>query len=469
MVEKDRNYKSYNKVLVVDDEEVVRDSCRRLLEPAGYELTEARTSSEALRLLDEMEFDLVLTDLKLPDMDGISLLKKIKELMPNTEVIVITGYGTVNTAVQAMKLGAYDYVEKPFRPDELVSLVDRAIERRRLREENIRLKKEVSAQYIKNIIGKSQAMERVFSLISSVAPTASTVLITGESGTGKELVAKAIHYNSPRRDRPFVVVDCGTLPDELIESELFGHKRGAFTGAVSDKKGLLEEADGGTLFFDEIGNLPLALQSKLLRVLQEKEFRPIGAKKTIHIDVRFIAATNRDLKRMVEEGTFREDLFYRLNIFPIHIPPLRERKDDIPLLAYHFLKKYSEELGKEVNSITAEAMKKLISHNWPGNVRELENIIQRAILITQNSTIKAEDISLLEEATTTTVVPRKLEELKELKKALREKSVEDVERMFVLEALRRNEWNVSRAARDVGMKRPNFHALMKKYGISRKG
>jgi DNA-binding NtrC family response regulator len=458
--------KNKARVLIVDDEEIVRESCIKLLKPHGYRVSEAENAGRALKLMETMSFDLVLSDLKLPDASGIELLNDIKEAYPDTEVILVTGYGTVSTAVEAMKLGAYDYVEKPFRPEELVSLAGRAIERKSLREENICLKKELSAQYIKNIVGTSKAMEKVFRLIGTVAPTASTVLITGESGTGKELVARAVHYNSPRKDRPFVVIDCGTLADELIESELFGHKRGSFTGAVTDKKGLIEEAEGGTLFLDEIGNLPLPLQSKLLRVLQEKEYRPVGDKKAAKVDTRFITATNKDLPAMVKAGTFREDLFYRLDIFPIHVPPLRERREDIPLLAYHFLRKYSEELGKEVKNISAEAMRILSSCIWPGNIRELENTIQRAILLADNSTIKPEILSFLT-LSQTEQIPQNIEELKEIKKDLREKSVEEVERVFVTEALKRNEWNISRAASDVGMQRSNFHALIKKHRIAR--
>ncbi len=463
--------KNKARILIVDDEEIVRASCRKLLQPHGYTVSEAEDAGSALKLMETTGFDLVLSDLKLPDASGIELLKDIKEVCPDTEVILITGYGTVSTAVEAMKLGAYDYIEKPFRPEELVSLAGRAIERKSLREENIRLKKELSARYIKNIVGTSKAMERVFRLIGTVAPTASTVLITGESGTGKELVARAIHYNSPRREKPFVVIDCGTLADELIESELFGHKKGSFTGAVSDKKGLIEEAEGGTLFLDEIGNLPLPLQSKLLRVLQEKEYRPVGDKKATKVDTRFITATNKDLPAMVRAGTFREDLYYRLDIFPIHVPPLRERREDIPLLAYHFLRKYSEELCKEVKNISAEAMRILTSCSWPGNIRELENTVQRAILLADNSTIKPETLCFLTLSRTglsqTGQLPRNIEELKEIKKDLREKSTEEVERVFITEALKRNEWNISRAASDVGMQRSNFHALIKKHGISR--
>ncbi|NOX19798.1 MAG: sigma-54-dependent Fis family transcriptional regulator [Nitrospirae bacterium] len=455
------------KILVVDDEEIVRKSCQRILEDFNnMAVLEASSATQALELLKKEDVDIVLSDLKLPDLSGLEVLRQVKEQDPYIEVLIITGHGTVNTAVEAMKLGAYDYIEKPFRPDELKALVLRALERRRLRRENVLLKKELTTHYIKNIVGKSKAMEQVFKLISTVAPTSSIVLITGESGTGKELVARAIHYNSPRKDGPFVVVDCGSIPGELLESELFGHKKGAFTGAVSDKKGLVEQAEGGTLFLDEIGNLPLSLQTKLLRLLQEREYRPVGGKELKKANIRVIAATNQDLKEMVKKGQFREDLFYRLNIFPIHLPPLRVRKEDIPLLANHFLKKYSKELSRDVKKISAEAMKKLIEYDWPGNVRELENTIQRAILLAESDTIDTSDINITPLKTDTTV-PRDVDELKRVKKKLREEAIESVERLFVLEALKRNDWNITRAAKDVGMKRPNFHALMRKYNIKK--
>ncbi len=455
------------KILVVDDEEIVRKSCHRILEDFNnMAVLEASSATQALELLKKEDIDIVLSDLKLPDLSGLEVLRQVKEQDPYIEVLIITGHGTVNTAVEAMKLGAYDYIEKPFRPDELKALVLKALERRRLRRENVLLKKELTTHYIKNIVGKSKAMEQVFKLISTVAPTSSIVLITGESGTGKELVAQAIHYNSPRKDRPFVVVDCGSIPGELLESELFGHKKGAFTGAVSDKKGLVEQAEGGTLFLDEIGNLPLSLQTKLLRLLQEREYRPVGGKELKKANIRVIAATNQDLKEMVKKGQFREDLFYRLNIFPIHIPPLRARKEDIPLLANHFFEKYSKELSRDVKKISAEAMKKLIEYDWPGNVRELENTIQRAILLAESDTIEAQDITITP-LKADTGVPRDAEELKRIKKKLREEAIESVERLFVLEALKRNDWNITRAAKDVGMKRPNFHALMRKYNIKK--
>ncbi len=452
--------------LIIDDEEIIRQACRRILEPEGISMLEAGDATTALKLLEQHEIDLVLTDLRLPDLSGIEVLRRVKEFDPYVEVIIVTGHGSVNTAVEAMKLGAYDYIEKPFRPDELRALVMKALERRRLRKENLSLKKHLSTQYIKNLVGGSRAMAKVYKLISIVAPTSSTVLITGESGTGKELVARAIHFNSPRKDAPFVVVDCGLIPDDLLEAELFGYKKGAFTGALEHRQGLIEDAQGGTLFLDEIGNLPSGLQAKLLRLLQEKEYRPLGARESKRADIRVVAATNRDLKEMVRKGKFREDLFYRLNIFPIHLPPLRERKEDIPLLANHFLRKYSSELGKPIKSITAEAMKRLVEYHWPGNVRELENTIQRAVLLAEGDVIEPASLSLQAEEDSIRV-PGNIEELKELKKRLRQKAVESAERLFVLSALERNSWNITRAAEDVGMQRPNFHALMKKYNIKR--
>ncbi len=455
------------RVLVIDDEEVVRISCKRILEPEGYEVQLLAGPEEAFKILGQKPFDLVLTDLKMPGIGGIEILKRVKEDYPDTEVIIITGYGTVDTAVSAMKLGAYDYIEKPFTPETLSAVVRRAIERRQLLFENLQLKRELSTRYIRNIVGSSKAMEMVFQLIAYVAPTGSTVLITGETGTGKELVARAIHYNSPRKDQPFVVVDCGTIPDNLIESELFGYTKGSFTGAVADKKGLIEEATAGTLFLDEVGNIGPSTQAKLLRVLQEKEFRPIGSKKSIKVDIRFIAATNKDLKAMTEKGLFREDLFYRLNIFPIHIPLLRDRKEDIPILANHFLKKYSNELDKpSVSRISAEAMRLLLSHDWPGNVRELESSIQRAILLCTGKTIEIEHLSFIQPPKSLATIPQNSEELRQVKKNLRHRSIEEIERAFIIEALRRNNWNITHAARDVGMQRTNFQALVKKYRIT---
>ncbi len=457
------------RILVIDDEEIVRLSCTRILEPERYAVSAAASGGEAYALQEQEPFDLVLTDLKLPDTDGLDILKRVKERWPDTNVIIMTGYGTVKTAVRAMQIGAMDYIEKPFIPEELLTTVGKALIRKRLSLEMGAVRHEAAPHYeLGNIIGMSPAMQKVFHLIARVAQTGSTVLVTGESGTGKELVAKAVHYNSPRRDQPFVVVDCTTIPQTLIESELFGHAKGAFTGAVEKRKGLLELAHNGTLFFDEIGNLDLAVQAKLLRVIQEKEFRPVGEQRVVKADIRIISATNKDLLKMTRDGTFREDFFFRLNIFPIHVPPLRERKEDIPLLAYHFLQKYGRELEKEVNHITAEAMRMLISFDWPGNVRQLENVIHRAMILCQDRKLRPDHLASSLDTAATDSVPGTLTELKRRKGALRRKSVVEIEKHFVLEALRRNHGNISRAAAEVGMQRTNFHALMKKHRISAK-
>lgn len=457
------------RVLIIDDEEIVRRSAGKIL--GDHAVTTAPGGKQGLRELRRKPFDLVLTDLRMPGMDGMEVLKAVKELSPETEVVIMTGYGTVKSAVEALRHGAYDYIEKPFTPEALQNVVKRCLEQRRLRMENLMLRQQVRALYsMENMVGSSKPMQRVFELISTVAPAGSTVLLTGESGTGKELVARAIHYNSPRRDGPFVAVDCGAIAEGLMESELFGHTRGAFTGAVTTEKGLLDLADGGTVFFDEISELSPSTQAKLLRVIQEKEFRPVGGRTPVKVDTRVIAATNRDLERMVREGGFREDLYYRLNVFPIHIPPLRERMEDIPALTYHFMKKYSEETGKTVTHITLEAMRSLTARDWPGNVRELENAIHRAVILAKGKTLRAEDLALPGEAAGKAGakdVPATSVELKERKKKLREKSVEDTERAFVLNALERNNWNVTRAAEEVGMQRPNFQALLKKYHLSK--
>ncbi|MDI6727698.1 MAG: sigma-54 dependent transcriptional regulator [Thermodesulfovibrionales bacterium] len=455
-------------ILIVDDEDIVRKSCVRILSPQDYNLETAKNASEALKKLQNESFDLVLADLVMPDVTGIDLLKKIKEDWPETEVIIITGYGTVKTAVDALKYGAYDFIEKPFTPEVLLNSVERCLEKKKLELENIRLRQEINALYsLDNIIGTSKEMQKVFKLIATVAPTGSTVLITGESGTGKELVARAVHYNSARREQPFVVVDCGTIPENLMESELFGHTKGSFTGAIATEKGVLEAANGGTVFLDEISNLPMSMQVKLLRVLQEKEFRPVGSKKTVKIDIRFIAATNRDLSEMVKEGKFREDFFYRLNVFPIDIPPLRYRKEDIPALAYHFLHKYSKEVGRDVPHISAEAMRQLIANDWPGNVRELENVIHRAVIVCEGRMLKPEHIIIPLNREEEIEIPKTLDELKLKKKDLRTRSIEDIEKSFLIAALKRNDWNITKAAAEVGMQRTNFHGLLKKYNISK--
>ena len=457
------------RILVVDDEEIVIRSCLRILEGNGYEIDVAHDGHDALRKVESNTYDVMILDIMMPNLGGLEVLRRVKETHPDIDVIMITGLSQIDTAVQAMKLGAFDYISKPFEPDELKLVVQRARERRQLLQENLNLKSAVSSKYrFDNIIGSSPPMQAVYRLVAQCAPTSSTVLLTGESGTGKELIARAIHYNSLRKDKPFVAVDCNSLSENLLESELFGHVKGAFTGAVTSKKGMFEVAGSGSLFLDEIGNFSPATQAKLLRVLQEREFRAVGDTRTQTANFRLITATNRDLNAMVVAGTFRDDLYYRINIFPIHIPALRDRRDDIPALAYHFLKTFSAELGKKVTDISEGAMSALTNYSWPGNVRELENVIQRAAILTSDTVIRrAHLVNIVDPSRQPEdfAVPRTGDELKRLKKAAREKSVEEIEKQFVLEALKRNQWNVTKSAEDTGLQRPNFQALMKKYAI----
>jgi DNA-binding NtrC family response regulator len=460
------------RILLVDDEEIVIRSCQRILGDGDYDVVAVSDGQEALRRVEEGHFDVIILDIMMPGIDGMEVLRRVKETHPDIDVIMVTGLSQIDTAVQSMKMGAFDYLPKPFDPDELKLVVERALERRRLLQENVQLKGEVSSKYrFENIIGSSPAMQQVYRLIAQCAPTNSTVLITGESGTGKEQIARAIHYNSLRKDRPFVAVDCNSLTETLLESELFGHIKGAFTGAVASKKGMFEVARGGSLFLDEIGNISLSTQAKLLRVLQEREFRAVGDTHTQTADIRLITATNKDLKAMIAAGSFREDLFYRINIFPIHMPALRERRDDIPALAFHFLKLFRDELGKEVTEISEDAMSALTQYDWPGNVRELENVVQRAMILASDKVVRRAHLGHIAEQTWQSDVeaPKNADELKRIKKAAREKSVENIEKSFVLEALKRNDWNVTRSAEETGMQRPNFQALMKKYDIRVRG
>ncbi len=457
------------RVLAVDDEEVVCDSIRRVLSQEGYLLTTTTSSREGLDLIRKEAFDLLLLDIKMPDIDGIEFLREARASSPETEVVIITGYATIETAVEAIKLGAFDYLEKPVSPPQLIVAAARALERKHLVDLTRRLRSELETRHkIGNVICSSSKMRKVMELVARVAPANSTVLITGDTGTGKDMIARAIHYNSPRREAPFVVVDCASLSESLLESELFGHVRGAFTGAVRDRKGLAETARGGTLFLDEISTISAQVQGSLLRLIQEHEIRPVGSDKAVAVDVRLIAATNRDLQELVQEGTFREDLFYRLSVFTIRLPALRERREEIPLLAHHFVKRFSEELEKEIDGITPQAMAILETHDWPGNVRELENVVERAVLLADGRFIGAEAIPLDEEnpGPPWNHIPDDAKTLVEIKKELRSEAVERLERMFVLKALRSAEWNVTRAARAVGMQRPNFHALMRKFGIT---
>jgi DNA-binding NtrC family response regulator len=460
------------RILIVDDEEIVLRSCLRILGGGDYAVESAQDGLEALRKIEEDHFDVLVLDIMMPKIGGLEVLQRVKESHPDIDVIMITGLSQIETAVKAMKLGAFDYLPKPFDPDELKLVVKRALERRQLLRENVDLRNEVSAKYrFENIIGSSPRMQGVFRLVAKCAPTSSTVLLTGESGTGKELIARAIHYNSLRKDRPFVAVDCNALSEGLLESEMFGHVKGSFTGAVASKKGMFEIADNGTLFLDEIGNLSLTTQAKLLRVIQEREFRPVGDTRTQGANFRLICATNKDLAAMVAAGTFREDLFYRINVFPIQVPPLKERRDDIPALAFHFLKVFNEALGKQVTEFSTGAMSAIVNHDWPGNVRELENTIQRAVILASDNVIRQAHLGDIVDTSLRLDldVPKTSDELKQTKKAAREKSVESIEKSFVLAALRRNCWNVTRSAEETGMQRANFQALMKKHNVRIRG
>ncbi len=381
------------RILVVDDEESIREFLDIMLRKEGYEVTCVEDGQKAIDTLKKKSFDLLISDLQMPNVTGIELLKHCRETYPDLLFMMITAFGTAESAVEAMKMGAYDYITKPFKIDEVRINIANALRSRNLEVENRVLRKELQKEYsFQNLVGNSEAMHKIFELIRKVSDSPTNVLVTGESGTGKEMVAKAIHYNSPLKDRPFVSVNCGAIPENLVESELFGHKKGSFTGAIADKDGLFEVADGGTLFLDEIGELPLSSQVRILRAIQEKTVRRVGGTEDIKVEVRIIAATNRDLEFMVQQGTFRQDLYYRLNVINIRTPALRERRDDIPLLASHFLQKYSERFNKAIQTISKEAMDLLRKYDFPGNVRELENIIERTVALESGATVLPESL-----------------------------------------------------------------------------
>ena len=460
------------RILIADDEEIVIRSCLRILSEDKYDIDTAQNGLEAIEKVAANDYDMLILDIMMPKLTGMEVLQRVKETHPDMDVIMITGLNQIDTAVKAMKLGAFDYLPKPFDPEELEMVVTRAFERRQLLQENVNLKKEVSARYsFENIIGSSPPMQNVFRLVARCAPTNSTIMVRGESGTGKELIARAIHFNSLRKEHPFVTVDCASLSENLLESELFGHVKGSFTGAVSNKKGLLEAADGGTLFLDEIGNISMSTQAKLLRFIEEREFKAVGDTHTRSVNIRLVTATNKDLEGMVGEGTFRDDLYYRINIFPIEIPPLRERRDDIPALAFHFLNQFSKEMDRRVKEFSAGAMNLLMNHDWPGNVRELENAVHRAVILASDEIIRqAHLVNILDMQPMADLdIPRTSEELKSIKKIARQKSVENIEKLFILGALKRNQWSVTASADETGMQRSNFPALMKKYDIRIRG
>jgi len=441
------------RILVVDDEAAVRESLNDWLMEDDYEVGLAASGEDAVSMAQEKSWDVILLDLKMPGMDGLETLKRLKKMMPEAEVLMMTAFATIDTAVQAMKEGAFDYLVKPFDPDEIEMHIKKIVEHKELVLENILLRKKLEEKYqYDEIIGKSGAMQEVFDLITRIAPTDSTVLITGESGTGKELIAQAIHGNSNRCYMPFIAVSCGALPDSLLESELFGYEKGAFTGAEHTKKGRFEMADKGTIFLDEIGDISFKTQVDLLRVLQQKEFRRLGGEEVIKVDVRILAATNRDLQKAIRENRFREDLYYRLNVISIHVPPLRERKEDIPLLAETFIRRYCLEMNKEEVKIAPTALKLLLDYDWPGNVRELENVIERALVIGQGKEIAANDLPFSRKE----LVPEKLP-----------KSLKIMEQMHIERILEETDWNISRAARELDIDRQTLYNKIEKYKITR--
>ncbi len=449
---------SQARVLVVDDDEVTCNLLEEVLTKEGYQVEKALNGREAVDKGEKNSYDVLLSDIKMVGLDGLEVLKAYRQKSPETIVIMMTAFGSIETAIQAIKEGAYDYVSKPFKLDEIKMTIRRSLEQKRLLRENLFYRQELMQKYkLDNIVGRSSQMLQVYKTIARVAETRSTVLITGESGTGKELIARAIHFNSSRSAKPFVAVDCGSLAETLLESELFGHVRGAFTGAISAKKGLFEEADNGTCFLDEIGDIGLSTQARLLRFLQEHELKRVGDTETVKVDVRIVAATNKNLEQLVQDKKFREDLFYRLNVVSIHVPPLRDRPEDIPLLAEYFLRKYNAENNKPVSRISADAMEILLAYRWPGNVRELENLIERAVTLAQNNLILPEDL------------PRRIcPELPEVSPTAfpARISLSELEKIYIQKVLEDTGGNKKRAAEILGVDRRTLYRMAARYGIS---
>jgi len=461
------------KILVIDDEKNVCTSCKRILEEEGHVVEYVLTGEEGLRRAVEGNYEIVLLDLKMPDLDGGEVLERIQQKRPDVTVIIITGYATIRTSIECVKKGAFDYIPKPFTPEELALSVSKALGHHKLRDENEFLKSELNRVQGRSraLIGRSDAIEEIDKQLLKIAPTDFTIHIYGESGTGKEVIAQAIHANSLRKEKQFVAVDLSSLSPTLVESELFGHVKGAFTGATQNRPGYFTLAHGGTLFLDEVSNVSLDLQGKLLRVIESRRVRPVGGDHDHEVNIRLISATNRDLAQMVEEGKFREDLFYRINVIPIHVPPLRARPVDIPLFAVHFLDEATRSSQRPVKGFTTEAMAKLVGYGWPGNIRELKNVVERLVATTESELIGIEQLPpeivqpVVALPTGVKEIPRNLEELKEAKRQMRDYVYEQVEREFVTQALRAASGNVTKAAATTGMQRTNFHALMRKYGI----
>ena len=441
-------------ILVVDDDPNLLELLRIRLESGNYQVTTALKEEEALKAAQEQVFDLSIVDLKLAQGDGITLMQALHLINPQMPVIILTAHGSIESAVEAMRKGAYSYLTKPFEAQDLFFQMERALENRRLSSEVNRLKNLLKEKYdFDNIVAKSGKMQRVLEMVARIAQTDSTIYIHGESGTGKELIAKAIHLASARKNKAFIALNCAALPETLLESELFGHEKGAFTGAIRSTKGLFTQAHEGSLFLDEIGDMPPSLQAKLLRVLQERQFYPVGSERSVEVDVRVVVATQKDLEEAVKQGGFREDLFYRIHVIPIRLPPLRERKEDIPPLVEHFLKKYNQQMKKEIEGLTPAAMQRLMLHDWPGNVRELENTVEYAVAMAQQNWIK-EDLIL---QTRTIQAPEPLKPLKESKDAF--------EKAYLTDLLQISEGNVSRAAKLAGKYRADFYDLLKKHGL----
>jgi len=455
-----------SRILVVDDEPSMRELLNIVLRREGHEVFKASNGRQAIEILEREPIDLLISDIKMPDMSGVDVLKAAKMLDADIVGIMITAHASVENAVEAMHLGAYDYVSKPFNVDELKLRIRKALERKQLAEENDLLRRALQTSHrFSNIIGKSGAMQQVFQLIETIAPTTSTVLITGESGTGKELVARAIHFNSGRRDRPFVALNCGALPETLLESELFGHMKGAFTGADSNRKGLVETADKGTIFLDEIGEMSPMMQVKLLRVLQERKFRRVGGGEEIDADIRVITATNRDLGRMVDDGRFREDLYYRINVIPVHLPALREREGDILLLAEHFVARFGQAMGRRITAIDDDARERLEAYPWPGNIRELENAMERAVALERSEAITVSSLPAAVQRGEARR-PGQGSPMPQLPHGFDlEQHVQEIEREYIAEALRRAGGVKMKAAELLGMSFRSFRYYMKKYNL----
>lgn len=459
------------RILIVDDEEKICLNCVKILSRMDCTVEFALNGYDALKRLEIEPFDVVITDLKMSSLGGMEVLRRVKETLPETVVIVITGYSTVSSAVEVMKMGAFDYLPKPFTPQELRAVVLQALSERETRRQNrlLMAQKDKKRSITHQLVGSSPKIKKVISMVEKVASTDSTVLVSGESGTGKELIARAVHANSLRKDKVFFAVDCGTLSGNLLESELFGHVKGAFTDAHQEKEGIFKRADGGTVFLDEISNISLEVQGKLLRFLEAREFIPLGGTALQKVDIRLIFATNRDLKNLVEAREFREDFYYRIYVYPIFLPPLRERQADILPIAYHFLHQFNRAFAKSVTRFDEQVVQRLKAFDWPGNVRQLRNVIERAVILCESDQITLRELPVLSGAEAdqpVDLIPRTNAELKKIKKEIRQKAVAEVEKDFILKALEKNEWNVTRAAAETGLQRTNFQSMMKKHGIS---